>query len=302
MSDRSSRGTEAESSGAILDRDATARARTGAGRAGVGRRFGVLCVSVLLCLSCSRSEPQKQAGAANAPAEPIKVAAAADLAKAFEEVASAFEKKNGVPVKLTFGSTGLLAKQIQEGAPFDVFAAANISFVDDVVRAGQCFEDSKTLYARGRIVVWTKDDGLEKKIEDLEDPRLSKIAMANPEHAPYGRAAQQALAKLRLWDTVKPRMVYGENVQQTLQFAQSGNADVAIVALSLAVVSGGKYTMIDPELHAPLDQALVVCKGGGKVGASARKFTAFVGAPEGREIMKRYGFLLPGESVARDGR
>jgi molybdate transport system substrate-binding protein len=253
---------------------------------------------------CSRSDPPRGASssattpsAQAAPLEPIKVAAAADLAKAFEEVGAAFEKKHGTKPTFTFGSTGLLAKQLQQGAPFDVFAAANISFVDDVVRVGQCFEDSKALYARGRIVVWTKD-GPGKKLEDLKDPKLAKIAIANPEHAPYGRAAQQALAKAGIWEEVKPRMVYGENVQQTLQFAQSENADAAVVALSLAVVSGGKYTHVDPGLHAPLDQAMVVCKGGGKAELTARRFTAFVASTEGRAIMKKYGFLLPGESTA----
>lgn len=261
-----------------------------------------LAISVLL-FACGKSEPAKPtASSAPAPpasAEPIKVAAAADLATAFKELGDAFQKKSGQKIVFTFGSTGLLAKQVEQGAPFDVFAAANISFVDDVVKTGQCFADTKSLYARGRIVVWTKD-GPEVKLDQLKDPKYQKIAIANPEHAPYGKAAQQALEKVSLWDTVKPRMVYGENVQQTLQFAQSGNAEVAIVALSLAVLSGGKYTTVDPALHAPLDQAMVVCKGSGKADAGARKFTAFVGSPEGREVMKKYGFLLPGESVAKD--
>jgi molybdate transport system substrate-binding protein len=247
----------------------------------------------LALAACTKTEPPKPTP------EPIKVAAAADLATAFKEVGEAFEKKTGQKVVFTFGSTGLLAKQVEQGAPFDVFAAANISFVDDVVKAGQCFADTKSLYARGRIVVWTRDVP-DVKLEQLADAKYHKIAIANPEHAPYGRAAQQALAKVDLWDTVKPRMVYGENVQQALQFAQSGNAEVAIIALSLAVLSGGTYTMVDPALHAPLDQAMVVCKGSGKADAGARKFTAFVASPEGREVMKKYGFLLPGESVARD--
>ena len=265
---------------------------------------GLLVLAACLFPACKNDAPKQTAATTSAAAaaqalEPIKVAAAADLAKAFEDVGIAFEKKYGTKPVFTFGSTGLLAKQLQQGAPFDVFAAANISFVDDVVKVGQCFGDSKALYARGRIVVWTKD-GPEKKLEDLKDPKLVKIAIANPEHAPYGKAAQQAMAKIGIWETVKLRLVYGENVQQTLQFAQSGNADAAIVALSLAIVSSGKYTLIDPELHAPLDQAMVVCKGNGKGEATARKFTAFVDSPDGREIMKKYGFLLPGESVAKD--
>src|SRR5207253_2590147 len=125
-----------------------------------------------------------------------------------------------------------------------------------------------------------------RALGDLADARFGKIAIANPEHAPYGKAAQQALQKIGIWDAVKPRLVYGENIQQTLQFAQSGNADAAIVALSLAVVGDGVYFVIDPELFAPLDQALVVCKGGASA-AGGKEFAAFVSSPDGRQIMRR---------------
>jgi len=234
--------------------------------------------------------------------EPLRVAAASDLALAFKDVGAAFEKETGKRVDFSFGSTGLLAKQISEGAPFDVFAAANISFVDDVVREGACFEDTKALYAKGRIVLWSKDPwALPKDIKDLQDPKYTKVALANPEHAPYGRAAREAMTKIGVWGAVQSRTVYGENVQQTLMFARSGNADVAIVALSLAVTSPGNYVPVDPSLHEPLDQALVVCKGGSK-GAKrneARSFVEFVGSEPGRAIMRKYGFLLPGETIAR---
>lgn len=234
--------------------------------------------------------------------EPLRVAAAADLALAFKDVGVAFEKETGKRVDFSFGSTGLLAKQIAEGAPYDVFAAANISFVDDVVREGACLEETKALYAKGRIVMWAKDPwALPKDIKELSDPKYAKVALANPEHAPYGRAAREAMTKSGVWSTVQPRTVYGENVQQTLMFARSGNADVAVVALSLAVTSPGNYVPIDPSLHEPLDQALVVCKGGSKGGKpnEARAFVEFVGSEPGRAIMRRYGFLLPGEDAAR---
>jgi molybdate transport system substrate-binding protein len=244
---------------------------------------------------------------------PLQVAAAADLAFAFQDLGAAFEAATGIPVTFSFGSTGLLARQIAEGAPFDVFAAANISFADEVVKQGACFADSKALYARGRIALWSRRRAsLPVTLEELRDAKYVKIAIANPEHAPYGKAAKQALIKAGVWDAIKDRLVYGENVQQTLQFAQSGNADVALVALSLALVSAsasasasaseGGFTAIDPALHEPLDQALVVCKGeGGKARRepTARQFTAFVNSDAGRAIMKRYGFLLPGESVAQ---
>ena len=214
---------------------------------------------------------------------------------AFAELGKSFEKDTGKHVDFSFGSTGLLAKQITEGAPFDVFAAANVSFVDDVVGAGACFGETKQLYARGQLVMWSKDpQRVPKDIHDLVDPKYVKIAIANPEHAPYGKAAQEALQKAGIWTTVQPRMVYGENIQQTFMFARSGNADVAIVALSLAQSSSGNYTRIDSALHAPLDQALVVCKGP-KTNAG-KAFVSYVGSEAGRAVMRRYGFLLPGET------
>jgi len=230
----------------------------------------------------------------------VRVAAAADLAIAFKEIGTAFEASSGKKVEFSFGSTGLLAKQIGEGAPYDVFAAANISYVDEVVKADACDGASKRLYAKGRIVMWSKDKAqLPASLDELRDPRYAKIAIANPDHAPYGLAARQAMTKSNVWHTVEPRAVYGENVQQTMMFAQSGNAEVAIVALSLAVTSGGSYVLIDPELHAPLDQAMVVCKGGSEGGKpnEARSFVDFVASEPGRVIMRKYGFLLPGEAA-----
>jgi molybdate transport system substrate-binding protein len=235
-----------------------------------------------------------------APLEPIKVAAASDLSFAFKDVGAAFEKAQGRAVVFSFGSTGLLEKQIAEGAPFDVFAAANVSFADDAVAAGACGADSKTMYATGRIVLFAPKGAalVPKAVGDLTDARVTKIAIANPDHAPYGKAAREALQRAGVWDRVQPKVVYGENVQQTLQFAQSGNADVAIVALSLATVTPGEWTEVPAELHDPIDQALVVCKNG-KAGADAGKaFVAFVQSPGGRAVMRKYGFLLPGESLA----
>lgn len=259
---------------------------------------------VLAAAGCSKDRTGPGAGDGGSgprTGEPLRVAAASDLALAFEEVGATFERETGKRVAFSFGSTGLLAKQIAEGAPFDVFAAANESFVDDVVRAGACLGDTRALYARGRIVLWSNDPAaLPKDITDLADgARYAKIAIANPEHAPYGRAAREAMTRAGVWPRVQPRTVFGENVQQALMFARSGNAEVAIVALSLAVTSPGHYVPVDPGLHEPLDQALVACNGGSK-GANlneARAFVAFVGREPSREIMRRYGFLLPGEAV-----
>ena len=244
--------------------------------------YALLALFIVAC-----GKPERSADA------PIKVGAAADLAFAFKEVGAAFEKKTGKKVTFTFGSTGQLAKQISEGAPYDVFAAANVSFVDEVVKAEACDPATKAQYARGRIVVWTKQGAEVKDLKELADARFVKIALANPEHAPYGKAAKQALETIGLWETVKPKIVYGENIQQTLQFAQTGNVEAAIAALSLAKVSDGAYYLIDEALHKPIDQALVVCKRGVNQ-AVGREFAAFVNSDEGRGIMRRYGFLLPG--------
>jgi molybdate transport system substrate-binding protein len=237
--------------------------------------------------------------AASGDGGPVVVAAASDLTRAFEEVGAAFTKKTGRTVTFSFGSTGLLARQIKEGAPFDVFAAANVSFVDDVVKAGACDGATKSLYARGRIAILTAD-GVEPpaSIHDLADPKFRAIAIANPEHAPYGRAAREAMQKAGVWDQVESRMVYGENVSQAVQYARSGNVELAVIALSLAIVEERGYVLVDESLHAPIDQAMAVC-GGGSQDAGAKAFVEFVASDEGREIMKRYGFLLPGEVVTR---
>ena len=257
----------------------------------IGPRVGVILL--VATLGCRRQE--------GLPPGPLKVAAAADLAFAFDEVGRAFQADTGQRVTFSFGSTGQLARQIAEGAPFDLFAAANVSFVDEAVKAGACDPTTKALYARGRIGVWThKDVGGVKALSDLAHARYVKIAIANPEHAPYGRAAKQALESAGLWEQLVPRIVYGENIQQTLKFAQSGNAEAAIVALSLASVSKeGSFFLIEEQLHRPIDQALVVCRYGANAGG-ARSFATFVGSTRGREIMRRYGFVLSKEGIGRN--
>lgn len=225
----------------------------------------------------------------------LRVAAASDLTLAFPEVGAAFEKQGGPHVDFTFGASGMLAKQVEEGAPFDVFAAANIAFVDETVQKGACLGDSKSLYARGRIVVWTTEANLlPKDLAELADPKYKKIAIANPEHAPYGRAARDALIKVGVWTTIANRIVFAENVQQALAFAKSGNADVAIVAHSLVTGLAGHVRPIDAGLYAPLEQAMVVCKSASRSeNPRARAFVDFVAKGEGREILRRHGFALP---------
>jgi molybdate transport system substrate-binding protein len=238
------------------------------------------------------------AGACSKSAHKVRVAAAADLAKAFTELSTEFKTRTGITLEIELGSSGLLAKQIEQGAPFSLFAAANREYVDQAIKSGHCDGATAHPYARGRIVVWTPA-GVKAPatLADLADPRFHKIAIANPEHAPYGLAAKQALEKQGVWSQIQDRIVLGENVQATMLYARDHNADAAIVALSLAVVTdGGAFLAIDPALHAPLDQAMVVC-GKGDDARAAQQFADFISSREGREVMTRYGFLLPDEQL-----
>ena len=249
------------------------------------------CVLAVLALAACSS---KSAG------KKVRIAAASDLARAFEELGKRFEEKEHISPEFNFGSSGLLAKQIEQGAPFFLFAAANKEFSDQVIKAGRCDAASARLYARGRIVVWTPSGGpAPVQLADLAKPEFKRVAIANPEHAPYGRAAKQALEKIGAWAAVEPKLVLGDNVQATMLYAKERNVEAAIVALSLAVVTdGGTALPIDPALYDPLDQQLVVC-GAGEEADAARRFADYVGSPEGREVMTRYGFLLPGEQAKR---
>lgn len=224
----------------------------------------------------------------------IRVAAASDVAPAFEQIQKLFEQKTNQRVIFSFGASGLLAKQIEQGAPFDVFASANLDYAQQAIASKQCESDSLTLYAKGRLSLWTRP-GIAKpyRVEELSDRRFVHIAIANPEHAPYGKAAKEALISLGLWEKVEKRMVYAENVRQALQMAESGNADASIVSYSLVhQKSEGGSIPIDHHVHAPIEQNLVVCKGGhNQPGGQA--FAAFIHSPESRKILESHGFLLP---------
>jgi molybdate transport system substrate-binding protein len=229
----------------------------------------------------------------------IIVAAASDLTPAFKELGLLFEQQTGVKVTFMFGSTGNLAKQIENGAPVDLFAAANISFIEQLEQKGFIVADTKALYARGRITLWTRaDSSLEiTKLEDLARPEIIRVAIANPEHAPYGIAAREALERAGVWSAVEPKLVLGENIRQAFQYAETGNVEAAIVALSLSVNSNGRWALVPEELHSPLDQMLAVIKTSGN-SERAREFAAFINSAEGRAVMRKYGFTLPGEETA----
>ncbi len=231
------------------------------------------------------------------PGKPVRVAAAADLSTAFEELGKVFEQQSGQKVLFSFGSTGQLTQQVKAGAPFDVLAAANVSFVDQAINAGACDGATRALYARGRIAVWSRKGSVVPvdRIEELADRRFVKVAIANPEHAPYGQAAREALKAAGVWSVIEPRLVFGENVRQTLQLAQTGNVEAAIVALSLVIQDKQHpWLLIDEQLHPAIDQALVVCKHGSNL-EGGKAFARQVGSTDGRALMARYGFMFAGE-------
>ncbi len=226
----------------------------------------------------------------------ITVAAAADLQFAFSDIARLYEQQTGRKVTLVFGSTGQLVQQIENGAPFDLIAAANISYVDRLVEQGLAVKDSAALYARGRIVLAVnKNSGIQAtRLDDLLSDRIRHIAIANPEHAPYGLAAKQAFESLGIWERVQPKLVLAENVRQALQFVQTGDAEAGIISLSVAAVPEITWTLIDGSLHQPLDQALAILTAS-KQPEIAADFIAYINGEHGRPIMRQYGFLLPDE-------
>jgi len=229
-------------------------------------------------------------------ASAITVYAASDLDMAFREIKPIFEKAAGTRVTLVMGSTGNLAKQIEHGAPADVFFAANETFVDDLQRAGAVIPQTRALYAQGRIVLATptKSTVAVRELTDLLRPEVRRVAIANPAHAPYGRAAQEALESVGVWERLKPKLVYGENIRHTLQFVETGAVEAGIVALSVAGVPDVRSVPIDPKLHKPLNQVAAVVKRSARPELGVA-FIQFLNGPEGRPIMKRYGFFLPGE-------
>jgi molybdate transport system substrate-binding protein len=227
----------------------------------------------------------------------LTVAAAADLQFAFTDIGALFEEECGCKVTFIFGSSGNLSAQIESGLPVDIFASADIAYVDGLREKGLILEDTQQLYAVGRIVLAVnRDSDLQvESLRDLLKPEVKKVAIANPDHAPYGIAAMQALQSEGIWEELEPRLVYGENVRQALQYVQTGDAPAGIVALSVADVPEVSYTLIDDSLHQPLRQSLAVLRRTQEE-QLGRDFIDFVNGPQGRPIMKKYGFVLPGET------
>ncbi len=235
-------------------------------------------IALLLALGC-RPEPEA--------CVPPVVLAASDLQHALTELGELYRQRVGCAPLLSFGSTGAYTSQIEQGARADLFFAANASFIDRLQSQALLHEDSRMVYGTGRLVL-VGSAAPPPSLASLTDPGIRYLAIANPEHAPYGLAAQQALQASGLWEEVQPRLVRGENIAQTWQLVQTGNADAGIVALSL-VVESTPYTLIDSSLHEPLVQVAAVPRSAEHPQAG-RDFLAFVMAPEGRAVLQRYGF------------
>jgi molybdate transport system substrate-binding protein len=263
------------------------------GRRSAVRSFLLAAAMVLPCLSAGAQTPSEDM--------PV-IAVAANVQFAIEEIAEAFQAETGQTVRLSMGSSGNFARQIRQGAPFEMFVAADESYVLDLARDGFT-RDEGTLYAVGRIVVITPhgsplepDGSLDDLAAALADGRVTRFAIANPEHAPYGQRAEEALRHKGLWEAVQPHLVLGENISQAAQFATSADAQGGIIAYALAlsppVAARGAYELIPEEWHAPLLQRMVLLENAGPV---AEQFYGYLQQPAARAVFRRYGFLLPGE-------
>ena len=230
----------------------------------------------------------------------LTVAAAADLSSALQEVADRYEKKTGVHLKLSFGASGALTQQIKNGAPFDLFFSADMDYPRQLIAAGAADQASLYQYAVGKLVLWVPADSPldldHRGMSALLDPSVKKIAVANPQHAPYGRAAVAALKHAGVYDQITDHLVLGENVAQAAQFVESGNAQAGFVALAHAVAPGmggkGKYWEVPADFYPPLAQGVVVISRSDHK-KEAAEFLEYIKTKETAELLRKFGFTLP---------
>jgi molybdate transport system substrate-binding protein len=234
-----------------------------------------------------------------ASAQEIMVAAAADLASVFPQVAERFERETGKKVKLNFGSSGQFLLQIENGAPFDIFFSADLQYPQRLEAEGLTQPGSIYKYAIGKLVLYVPNGSpvdLSQGLRALLSPTVKKIAIANPQHAPYGRAAVEALRKEGLYDALQSKLVMGENISQAAQFVQSGSADAGLVALSLvlspAMKSAGRFAELPAFSYTPLEQAAVILKSS-RDKATASLFLDYIRKPEIVSMMAQHGFTTP---------
>jgi len=231
----------------------------------------------------------------------LTVSAAADLTDAFTEIGQEFKTSSGIEINFNFGSTGQLAFQIEQGAPVDLFAAAGLSYIVDLEQKGILLPESRLVYGTGRLVIWSQGGSAPRvdNLAGLKTGEVKRIAIANPDHAPYGVAAREALQSAGLWSDLQPKLVQVSNVREALRYAATGEVDVALVALSLCQAgrengtSSGNCTLVPKQLHRPLIQAMgIVAKT--KNRQAAEQFVGFVKGERGSAILSRYGFVDPG--------
>lgn len=252
------------------------------------RRIAWLLGTVVLLGSCATQRGSKPVNSA------LTVAAAANLTAVFSEVGRTFQAQTGVPVVFSYGATAQLAQQIDNGAPFDLFAAADTKHVDDLVLTRQLLGESRRVYALGQLVLWipSAEQNEFRELKDLVTPKVRFIAIAQPELAPYGFAAVEALKNAQLWDRVQSKMVYANSVNMAKQLAVSGNAEAAFTAYSLVLSERGTVLKIDPHLYRPLEQAMAIVASSARI-EEAKKFQSFLAGPEGRAILTKSGYLVP---------
>jgi molybdate transport system substrate-binding protein len=253
------------------------------------KKLTTICLALALS-SCSHQSTTNQQ---TLPPE-LVVAAAANLTDAFAEIGPRFTNKTGIRVVFSFGATAELAKQIENGAPFDVFAAADTEHVDSLEHAGLITPGTRAIYARGRLVLWLPSGSSLKieRIEDITAKQFDRIAIAKPDVAPYGKAAVESLKQLGIWTQIEPRVIYAQNVSQARQYAATGNAEVAFIPLALVKTGDGTYLEVRESLHQPINQALAVVKSSAKQDA-AGQFVSFVLSPEGKQLLKAKGYSVP---------
>ena len=213
--------------------------------------------------------------------------------EALTELGRTFNGQGKTKVIFSFGSSGSLCRQIEEGAPFDIFMAANQAYVERLEKRGLVIDGTRSVFARGRITLWQRNDAAHRadRLEDLIHPFIRRIAIANPEYAPYGLAARQALEKAGIWTAIRNKLVFAENISQCRQFAETGNVDAAILALSISHSPQGRYNLIDSSLYEPILQTVCILRRT-RNEPLCRDWIACLQSPEGKSVMDRYGFLF----------
>jgi molybdate transport system substrate-binding protein len=253
-----------------------------------------------LVVACSILSPTFTSAQAKPDGPTLLVAAAADLSSALQELSAGYEKKTGVKIKLSFGASGALTQQIQNGAPFDVFFSADMDYPRQLIASGNADSASLYQYAVGKLGLWVPADSpldvKNKGMNALLDPSVKKIAVANPQHAPYGRAAVAAMKHYDLYDKVADKLVLGENVSQSAQFVESGNAQAGFVALAHAIAPGmqgkGKFWEVPAESYPALAQGVVVVSHS-QHKKEAAEFLEYIKTKDAGELLSKYGFTLP---------